>query len=165
MLPVSSILWPCDGGKSSYKALETAVEIAEMFNADLYALQVVPPLPPQIGTGYAPMAIKGYDIPMDQQELLKTTENELFRVVSKKVPREIKVACEVKIGVPAEVIVEFAQENDIDLIVMATHGRTGLSRLIIGSVTEKTIQHSTKPLLIIPIGEVSKTANSSKTAK
>ncbi len=156
MLPISSILWPCDGGKSSHKALKIAIAIAENFNADLYVLQVVPPLPPQIGTGYAPMAIKGYDIPLHQQELLKTTENELSQLVSKKIPPKIKVVREVKIGVPAEVIVAFAQENNIDLIVMATHGRTGLSRLMIGSVTEKTIQHSTKPLLIIPAGPVTK---------
>jgi len=150
MIPISSILWPTDGGEPSYKALEMAVMIAGKFNAGLYALQIVPPVPPLIGTRYAPMAIKGYDIPLYQQELLNKTENELSQLVSKKVPQEIKVVCEVKIGVPAEVIIEFAQENGIDLIVMATHGRTGLSRFMIGSVTEKTIRQSTIPLLIIP---------------
>jgi nucleotide-binding universal stress UspA family protein len=150
MFSISSLLWPTDGGEPSCKALEAAVVIAAKFNAGLYALQIVPPVPPLIGTRYAPMAIKGYDIPLYQQELLSKTENELSQMVSRKVPQEIKVVCEVKIGVPADVIIEFAQEKDIDLIVMATHGRTGLTRFMIGSVTEKTIRQSTIPLLIIP---------------
>jgi nucleotide-binding universal stress UspA family protein len=158
MFPVSSILWPTDGGEPSYKALEAAIAIAEKFNAEICALRVVAPVPPLAGPGYAPvagsgyepMAIKGYDVPLYQQELLKIAENDLSQIVSKKIPKKIVVACEVKIGNPADVIVEFAQENNIDMIVMATHGRTGVSRFMIGSVAEKTIRQSTIPLLIIP---------------
>jgi nucleotide-binding universal stress UspA family protein len=158
MFPVSSILWPSDGGDSSYKALEAAIAIAEKFNARIYALRVVAPVPPLAGPGYAPMAgagyesmaIKGYDVPLYQQELLKSAENDLSQVVAKKVPKHIEISCEVKIGTPAEVIIKFAREKNIDIIIMATHGRTGISRFMIGSVAEKTIRQSTIPLLIIP---------------
>jgi nucleotide-binding universal stress UspA family protein len=158
MFPVSSILWPTDGGEPSYKALEAAIAIAEKFNARIYALRVVAPVPPlvgpgyvqMVGAGYEPMAIKGYDVPLYQQELLKSAENDLSQVVAKKVPKEIEITREVKIGTPAEVIIEFAQEKDIDIIIMATHGRTGISRFMIGSVAEKTIRQSTIPLLVIP---------------
>jgi nucleotide-binding universal stress UspA family protein len=158
MFPVSSILWPSDGGDPSYKALEAAIAIAEKFNARIYALRVVAPVPPLAGPGYAPMAgagyesmaIKGYDVPLYQQELLKSAENDLSQVVAKKVPKHIEISCEVKIGTPAEVIIKFAREKNIDIIIMATHGRTGISRFMIGSVAEKTIRQSTIPLLIIP---------------
>ncbi|MGB3211277.1 MAG: universal stress protein [Desulforhopalus sp.] len=153
MFPVSSILWPSDGNEPSFRALEAAIEIAEKFNADIYALQVVHQVPPIIaGAGFAPMAIKGFDVPLYQDELVKTAENDLNRIISKKVPKAIKVISEVRIGVPSDVIKEFAEDNSIDLIVMATHGRTGLSRFMIGSVAEKTIRQSTIPTLIIPAG-------------
>lgn len=151
MFPISSILWPSDGSGSSLKALQAAVEIAERFNADIYALRVVDQVPPLVeGSGYAPMAIKNFDVPLYQQELLNTAANELNKAVSDNVPQEIKVVAEVKIGVPSEVINAFAQEKNIDLIVMATQGRTGLSRFMVGSVAEKTIRQSIKPMLIIP---------------
>lgn len=152
MLPISSILWPSDGGEPSYQALEAAVEIAGTFNARIYALRVVPPVPPLVaGTGFAPMAIKGFDVPLYQQELLRAAEKELSQAILNKVPGGIEVAQHIKIGEPAEVINEFAQENSIDLIVMATQGRTGFSRFLVGSVAEKTIRQSTIPLLIIPV--------------
>ncbi|MGB3223289.1 MAG: universal stress protein [Desulforhopalus sp.] len=158
MFPVSSILWPTDGGEPSYKALDAAIGIAEKFNARIYALRVVAPVPalagpgyaPTIGAGYEPMAIKGYDVPLYQQELLKSAENELSQVVARKVPKEIEITQEVKIGTPADVIIEFGREKNVDIIIMSTHGRTGISRFMIGSVAEKTIRQSTIPLLVIP---------------
>ena len=96
------------------------------------------------------MALQGFDVPLYQQELFKGTEKQLSQTVLEKIPQEIKVISEVKIGNPSDKIIEFAQEKNIDLIVMATHGRTGLSRIMIGSVTEKTIRESNIPTLTIP---------------
>ncbi len=153
MLPISSILWPSDGEKPSFMALKAAVEIAREFKARLYALRVVNQVPPLVlGTAYVPMDIKAFNVPMYQQELLKTAEADLSQVVKKNVPQEIEVVVNVEVGFPAEVINEFALKNNIDLIVMATHGRTGVSRLMLGSVAEKTIRHSSIPLLILPAG-------------
>lgn len=152
MFLISSILWPTDGSESSSKALEAAVEIAQKFNAKIYALQVVPPVPPlAVGaSGYTQMAVKGFDVPLYQQELFKSTENQLSQTVLENIPQDINVVSEVKVGYPSDVIIEFARDKNIDLIVMATHGRTGLSRLMIGSVTEKTIRESNIPTLTIP---------------
>lgn len=151
MFPVSSILWPTDGTESSLKALEAAVEIARKFNAVIYALHVVPPVPPlAVGTGFTPTVIQGFDVPLYQQELFKGAENQLSTTVSEKVPEDIEVVQEVTVGNPADEIIEFAEENNIDVIVMASHGRTGLSRIVIGSVTEKTIRESNIPTLVVP---------------
>ena len=81
------------------------------------------------------------------------TENDLQKTVSEKVPKDIEVVSEVKIGIPEKVINEFAKANGVGMIVMATHGRTGLSHFMIGSVAEKTIRQSTIPTLIIPAGD------------
>jgi nucleotide-binding universal stress UspA family protein len=151
MFSISSILWPTDGSESSFGALEAAVEIAKKFNAVLYAVQVVQQVPPLVvGSGVAPMAVKGFDVPLYQQELLKSAEDDLSRVVSEKIPQEIDTVSEIRIGKPAEIILEFSLEKNIDLIVMATQGRSVFSRFMIGSVAEKTIRQSTIPTLIIP---------------
>lgn len=155
MLSISSILWPSDGSESSLKALEAAVELAQRFKAKIYALQVVHQVPTVVGpgVGFTPTAIQGFDVPLYEQELLKMTENDLRKTVSEKVPKDIEATAEVKIGIPEEVINEFAKENDVGMIVMATHGRTGLSHFMIGSVAEKTIRQASIPTLIIPAGE------------
>ena len=155
MLSISSILWPSDGSESSFRALEAAVELAQRFKAKMYALQVVHQVPTVAGAGagFAPTAIQGFDVPLYEQELLKMTENDLQKTVSEKVPKDIEVVSEVKIGIPEKVINEFAKANGVGMIVMATHGRTGLSHFMIGSVAEKTIRQSTIPTLIIPAGD------------
>ncbi len=58
----------------------------------------------------------------------------------------------VQIGMPAETIIEYARDNQIDLIVMATHGRTGLSRAIMGSIAESVVRKAECPVLAIKAG-------------
>lgn len=150
MLNISSILWPTDGSEPSFKALEAAVEIAQRFKAKLFAIQVVHQVPTVMGAGFAPVTIQGFDVPLYEQELLKSAENELHQTVAEMVPEDIEVTARVKIGLPAETINDFAEENEIGMIVMATHGRTGLSHFMLGSVAEKTIRQAKIPTLIIP---------------
>jgi nucleotide-binding universal stress UspA family protein len=151
MFPVASILWPTDTSESSLTALETAVEVAQKFNTVLYPLRGDQQIPPRVtGLEFAAMAIKGFDVPLYQQELLQNAENDLQRVVARKIPKRIKGHSEGRIGIIADVINAFTPEKNIDLIVMAAHGRTGFSRFMIGSVAEKIVCLSTRPTLIIP---------------
>ncbi|HKJ64091.1 MAG TPA: universal stress protein [Desulfopila sp.] len=147
---ITSILWPSDGSQPSYKALDAAIELARKFKARIYALQVVHQVPTITGAGFAPVAIQGFDVPLYEQELMKTAEKELHQTVTDKVPGEIEVTARVKVGIPAETITDFARENNISMIVMATQGRTGITHFMLGSVAEKTIRQSTIPTLIIP---------------
>lgn len=150
MLSVSSILWPSDGSEASLKALEAAVAIADKFGARLYALQVVHQVPTVTATGFAPAAVQGFDVVMYEQELVKMAEKDLQETIAENVGETIEVDSHVRVGVPADVISDFVRENNIGMIVMATHGRTGLSHLVLGSVAEKTIRQSSIPTLIIP---------------
>lgn len=150
---ISSILWPTDGSEASYKALDAAIELSRKFKARLYALQVVHQVPIVTGAGFSPVAIQGFDVPLYEEELMKTAEQELNQMVSDKVPSEIEVTSRVKLGIPAETIIDFAKDNNISIIVMGTHGRTGISHFMLGSVAEKTIRQSTIPTLIIPLSD------------
>ncbi|MEE4243170.1 MAG: universal stress protein [Desulfopila sp.] len=153
MFPVRSILWPSDGSENAFKALEAAAEIAVRFSADIHALQVVHQVPTVVGAGFSPVAVKGFDVPLYEQELLRSAEEELKQTLQVKLPEEVKASAHVIVGIPSDEIVLFAQNNSIDLIVMATHGRTGISRFMLGSVAEKTIRQSTIPTLVIPVKE------------
>lgn len=64
--------------------------------------------------------------------------------------RGISVKAVVTVGIPADVILDYTKQNDVDLIIMSTHGRSGISRWFFGSVAEKVIRHSPIPVLISP---------------
>ncbi len=63
---------------------------------------------------------------------------------------EHTVSTFIEVGKPDEMILKVADEWEADLIILGTHGRTGLSHILLGSVAEKVIRHSTRPLLVIP---------------
>jgi nucleotide-binding universal stress UspA family protein len=147
MFPVKKILWPSDASESANKALETAIEVAKQYNAKLYGLQVVTEVPTLTDTG-PPMT--GLNIPRYEEELRRGAQEALEEMVKNKVPESIEVETFIEMGKAAEVIITFAKEKGIDLIVMATHGRSGLSHLLLGSVAENVIRHSPVPTLIIP---------------
>jgi len=148
-----AILWPTDSSPPSVQALQTAVEIAEKYEAQLYAIQVVNPVPllAQSGTGFAPSGPMPFNVPLYEKELVRAAKEKLEKTVAEQVPEGISAASEVLLGEPHEAIIEFVRERDIDLIVMATHGRTGFSHLLLGSVAEKVIRNSPVPVLAVPV--------------
>ena len=151
MLSIKTILWPTDESKSSLHALEAALELAEKFKAKLYALQVVSQVQTIPETGFASATMyTSFDVSRYEQELVKTAQNVLEQTVAEKVPKSIEVESFVKMGWPPDVIVNFAREKGVGLIVMATHGRSGMAHLMMGSVTERTIRQSPVPVLAIP---------------
>ena len=147
MLHIKSILWPSDDSDSSVRALETAVQLAKQFGAKIYGLQVVAEVPIYANTA-VPMT--GFDIPRYEDELKKSTHQALKQRIAAKVPDNVEVETFVELGKPSDVIINFAKEKKIDLIVMATHSRTGISHFFIGSVTEDTMRRSTTPILVVP---------------
>lgn len=150
MLPISAIIWPTDGSKSALCALDVAIELAETFKAKLYALQVANQVPTISKTGFASASEIGFDVQRYEQELLNTVKDALHNTVVEKVPKTVEVETHVELGEPADVIIDFAGRKNDSLIVMSTHGRTGISHLVLGSVTEKTVRKSSVPVLTIP---------------
>ena len=152
MLPIQAILWPTDASEPSMIALETAIELAENFKAKLYALQVVNQLPSIPEAGYPTATIyTGFDVSKYEKQLLKSSQEILNKIVEQKVPKTVQVETHVELGTAEKVIVNYAREKNVGLIVMATHGRTGVAHLMLGSIAAKTIRNSTVPVLAIPI--------------
>jgi len=151
MLPLQSILWPTDESEASMNALTTAVELAGDYKAKIYALRIISRVPTMPDMGFSTATVApSFDVPQYEQQLIKNAGDKLQKTIAEHVPATIEVSAQVKVGIPADAIVEFARENNVSLIVMSTHGRTGMSRVMVGSVTEKTIRQSSVPVLTIP---------------
>jgi nucleotide-binding universal stress UspA family protein len=139
------ILIPTDGSDITNKAVDAAVKLAQSVNAKLYTISVKEPFP------YS--AISEMQ-PTPPQEFFDAQE----RIAAKRI-QAVRDACAAA-GVPCEAhtvealhpweaIIEHAQRMECDLLVMASHGRRGVTALLLGSETQKVLTHSTIPVLVV----------------
>jgi nucleotide-binding universal stress UspA family protein len=138
---VKTILFPSDFSSKGDEAFDYAAAMAQQNGAKLLVVHVEEsPVVYGEGTFY-------YGIPEPNEEALREMLADLK-------PHEDGIPCERFLlqGSPAERIVEFAKEKGVDLIVMSSHGRTGLGRLLIGSVAESVVRRAECPVLIVKPG-------------
>jgi nucleotide-binding universal stress UspA family protein len=143
-MDIRHILAPTDFSDYSKKALSDALELAQTFGAKLSLLHVVEP-PPYPIEGFVPPTM-GADLLAD---LERQASAELAQVLPDAQEATVEVTRTVVIGAPSQKIVETAEAAHVDLILMATHGRTGLSHLLIGSVAERVVRTAPCPVLTI----------------
>ena len=145
-MKLTRILAPTDLSKYSGFALEWAAQLAQCLNAELLLLHVLTEeegkvMEEMVGEGavvHIPRGIR-QDVVDDRKKKLK---DQYQMVVARDVQTSLKVEEMIRIGVPFLEIVKTAKEKDVDLIVMGTHGRTGLAHVFIGSVAEKVVHHA-----------------------
>jgi universal stress protein A len=140
MFDVRKVLCPVELDESSLAALEYALDIAERNRATLYLLHVARTPAADMD---APVAIGPH--PHWEREAQAWLEKAAGKRLDSKVAYEVIV----RGGIPETVILEVAAELDPDLIVMATHGRTGLAHLILGSVAETVVREAACPVLTV----------------
>jgi nucleotide-binding universal stress UspA family protein len=145
MRAIQTILHPTDFSERSESAFLLACSLARDYDADLIVVHVADP--PMLVTdqgGIVATLEQHYENVKEKLEQLKTGN-----------PRAC-IRWELAIGSPATEILRVANENDVDLIVMGTHGRTGLTRLLMGSVAEQVVRKAFCPVLTIkyPFAEV-----------
>ena len=145
MIDLHRILVPTDFSKYSQTALTYAVAFADKFGAELHLLHIVQDLAvfiPDMVTVAPPLA------PSVEQRSAAVREA-LDRVVKENHLERFTVHQEVREGTPFYEIIRFAKEADIDLIVMGTHGHSGLAHVLLGSVTEKVVRKAPCPVLTV----------------
>jgi universal stress protein A len=147
MSSIRQILVPVDFSEPSRAALDYAAELARPFAASIDILHVfeVPAFLPQ-GTlvQTAPLDISLVDL------VRKNAEDALAAFAAEAGTRGISIrASRADLGSPAHTITELAKSGGYDLIVLGTHGRTGLSRALIGSVAERVVRHAPCPVLTV----------------
>ncbi len=133
---VKNILFPTDFSHTGDAALKLATSLARDSNATLHIVHVEEP-PKAYGGGEMYYGMIEPDTEQQQKMLLEVK------------PTDPDVKCEHHLisGEPAKALARFAKENDVDLIVMGTHGRTGLMRLLMGSVAEAVVRRAHCPVL------------------
>jgi nucleotide-binding universal stress UspA family protein len=143
------ILVPLDGSELAERALEPAFSIARMFASEVILLRVALLEEASLAATAAPLAFTELARSSHYFEV-EAAEAYLSRLGEARAGQASAIHTQVVRGTPAQVIVEAAQQARIDLIVMSTHGRSGLGRLIYGSIAEAVLRGSQVPVLLIP---------------
>lgn len=151
MLSFDKILCPLDFSEHSLKALHAAKEMAARFQSTLILLHVNSPVFQGGNIGYNAPSMD-FNVTLYQKELNRSAQKSLNDVISKHLDdANFEVQPRVATGREAEQITRLAEKEAVDLIVIATHGKSGLKRLLLGSVAERVIRHARQPVLIIRI--------------
>jgi nucleotide-binding universal stress UspA family protein len=151
MLTISKILTPVDYSPCSRAALDHALFFAARFSAKIDVMHVWD-VPPSVS---ADMMVESEDGPQSMQNvLLHGATKEMTQFLSKLTAEQrARVAIRVEHGDPVPTILEVAQRDRYDLVVMGTHGRTGLSHLLMGSVAEKVVRQASCPVLTVRLSD------------
>jgi nucleotide-binding universal stress UspA family protein len=139
------ILVPTDGSEGVERAVSHAVDLAAAHGATIHAVYVVN----TAGFTGLPMESSWEGV---EKMLREDAENALETVRTLASQRDVTVETHVLEGPPQREIVRYAEEEGCDLVVMGTHGRGGIDRLLLGSVAEKVVRSSNVPVMTVRVG-------------
>lgn len=135
-------LVPLDGSKLAERAFEVAATMAENYEGEIELLAVLDTV---VANGFTEFA--------DSEHIAITDAVNNYMKTVQAAWNEVPIAGHHVISAPnvAEAIVRFSADNEIDMIVMASHGRSGLGRWLLGSVAEKVIRTAEVPVVVVPV--------------
>lgn len=142
------VMVPLDGSPLAEKALEPAADIARRRDAELYLVRAYEPT-------VVPPAALGF---VDREALHQEEHDAIARYLESKVRPDLRCHTAVLVGAGADPLLQFADEQDIELIVMTSHGHTGLEHWLFGSVAERVVRYAPCPVLTIGRKTLSKFA-------
>jgi len=141
---VKKILITTDLSQYSLAALEAATEIGSQFGSKLYLLYVVESVPGKHGS-----PAQEADAGATRRRVEDQGKRRLDEFIQKNVGPGVRLIPVVRIGSPVDEIRRFAEMEDVDVIVIATHGWTGLKHILVGSVAERVVRLSSIPVLTV----------------
>ena len=142
------LLVATDGSELSTKAVGSAIDLAAAIGAELVALYVVPHYPTSYFEGG--IAISPDDVSQTEKKWAEDGQAIVDQVQKTAGARRVSAkGVTVRSGLVAESILNTAKKHDCDLIVMASHGRKGIQRVLLGSETQQVLTHSSIPVLVL----------------
>ena len=145
-MPYKKILIPTDNSKVSIEAAKQGLEIAKLMNSKVYVIYVVDIMP------FVGLPTEGFWESM--KEILEEEGKEAFNKIESIAKEfDIDIVSEILEGSPANEIVEYANKKNINLIVMGTSGKSGIDKLLLGSVAEKVSKRAQCPILLVKMKE------------
>ena len=141
---IKKVLVPIDFSDYSKSSLRYAVNFAKQFNAEIYLIYVIEPViyPPDFSMGQIA-------IPSVNAEWGERAKEELENLAKTEIPEGVNVKTILKNGKPFMEIIDAASEEDVDLIIIATHGHTGVEHILFGSTAEKVVRKAPCPVLTL----------------
>jgi nucleotide-binding universal stress UspA family protein len=143
-MEIKSILFPTDFSEGSSPALQYAVDMAERYGAKLYLIHII----------YDVVKATGWYVPhVSTDQMYKDIEEGAKKELEKFGLEELSglknLERSVRLGVPHEEIINFANKNKIDIIIMGTHGRKGIDRMLFGSTAAQVVRYAPCPVLTV----------------
>lgn len=146
-MQIKKILVPVDGSEANKKAIELAAHMAKSFPAQVILLHVIElnmPSALQVEYSYVQYSYTDEDL-----KNLKNISQKILDNASELL-EGVEVTKLSFVGYPVDEILRISEEEDVDIIVMASRGMTGIKKYLMGSVTNNVVHHSKKPVLVIP---------------
>jgi nucleotide-binding universal stress UspA family protein len=135
-----AVLVPTDGSDAASAGVTHGLDLAANFDAVVHALYVVP-------ESERTSIVGGAGGP-GEEDVATAAERAVETVAAAADDRGLDAVTEIRNGTPHREILDYASAEDADLVVMATHGRSGVSRLLSGSVTERVVRNADRPVLV-----------------
>ena len=143
-LNIKKVLVPIDFSDYSKSALKYAINFSKQFKAEVILVYVIEPIiyPPDFSMGQIAM-------PSVNTEWDERAKDELAKLAKNEIPAELPSKTVIKTGKPFVEIIETATEEDVDIIIIATHGHTGVEHILFGSTAEKVVRKAPCPVLTL----------------
>ncbi len=143
-LGIQKILVPIDFSEHSKNALQHAIFYAKQFDAELLLIYVVEPTVYPADLSFGQVAF-----PSIEHELSQRGKAELDELAKKQAAKHVRVRTMIRTGKPFLEIIDAAKQEHVDLIIIATHGHTGVEHLLFGSTAEKVVRKAHCPVLVV----------------
>lgn len=143
-LGIRSILVPIDFSIHSKNALRHAVPMARQFGASIHLVYVVEPTIYPADLGFGQVVLPGVE-----DELREKGGHELQSLIKREIGRAVEASWAVRTGNPHQEILREAKEKRVDMIVVASHGHSGVEHLLFGSTADRVVRHAECPVLVI----------------
>jgi nucleotide-binding universal stress UspA family protein len=146
-LAIKKLLVPTDFSNCSLKALTYAIAFASQFKASITLLHVIQPY--YVAGDYA----GGLDYATLEQEIEENSARRLKELAREAIGDRAKYRTQLALGRPVDEISRAAEELNADLIIISTHGHTGLKHIVLGSTAENVVRHAPCPVLTVRVEE------------
>jgi nucleotide-binding universal stress UspA family protein len=155
MISVKRILVPTDFSELANCALEYARDLCRLYGAELHVLHVIVPSRqvPVVGSDPA-VGVTGQVVLMAPTDEVVTEKTELLKAQTRGSDWPVPPVVAVRVGLEWETIARYAEEASIDLIVVGTHARSVVKRMLLGSTSKAVLEHAPCPVLMVPIAAV-----------
>lgn len=143
-MQLRTILVPTDFSPAAQKALTWALEMAARWDARIVLLHTLPPWGDPVRMKEAGVSIAGFEA-----SLRADAEARAQELLAKIDQQKVTIQTCILVGLPNTTICQVAEREQADLIIMGSHGRTGLARVLLGSVAENTMRYAACPVLVV----------------